>query len=169
MKNRSAFTLIEMIAVIVIIGIIVAVGIPAMSGLTRAAGLQGGVRQLSNAAQLARQLAITHRTTAVLQFTPTTFSVYTNGNSPMNYVGKVDNLPVGIIVDFANSPTLTASTVNSGSITFTPTGALSINLDQSIVLREGQTNALSLGSLVATNSNCSTVTVSAVLGRVSYQ
>ena len=152
MKKEGAFTLIEMIAVIVIIGIIVAVGIPAMSGLTRSAGLQGGVRQIGNAAALTRQFAITHRTVAELRIMQTGFSVFTN-NVP---VDKWNNLPIGVVVD------------NGGftSILFKPTGGLVAKSDQYIVVREGVTN--SFAALVATNSNMSTVTVSAVLGRVSY-
>ena len=153
MKKQGAFTLIEMIAVIVIIGIVVAIGIPAMSGLTRSAGVQGGVRQITNAAQLARQLAITHRTVAELQITQTSFSVFTNGIQ----VDKWSNLPIGVVVD------------NGGftSIKFKPTGGLVGNADLSIVVKEGATN--NVAALVATNSNLSTITFNAVLGRVTYQ
>jgi prepilin-type N-terminal cleavage/methylation domain-containing protein len=153
MKKEGAFTLIEMIAVIVIIGIIVAVGIPAMSGLTRSAGLQGGVRQIGNAAALTRQFAITHRTVAELRIMQTGFSVFTN-NVP---VDKWNNLPIGVVVDNGGVTT---------SILFKPTGGLVAKIDQYIVVREGVTN--SFAALVATNSNMSTVTVNAVLGRVSY-
>jgi prepilin-type N-terminal cleavage/methylation domain-containing protein len=153
MKKERAFTLIELIAVIVIIGLIVAVGIPAMSGLTRSAGLQGGVRQISNAGQLARQLAITQRKITELQIMQTSFSIFTNGVQ----IGKVNNLPVGVVVD------------NGGmtSIKFKPTGGLVGNVDQFIVVKEGTTN--NMATLVATNSNLSTITFNAVLGRVTYQ
>jgi len=160
MKKQGAFTLIEMIAVIVIIGIVVAIGIPAMSGLTRAAGLQGGARQISNAAALTRQFAITHRTVAELRISQAGFGVYTN-NTP---VDKWTNLPIGVVVDNGGGFT---------SIWFKPTGGLedntgrSINYDQSIVVREGATN--NAGAVVATNSNFSTITFNAILGRVSYQ
>jgi len=156
MKKQGAFTLIEMIAVIVIIGIVVAIGIPAMSGLTRAAGLQGGVRQIANAAALTRQFAITHRMVAELRITQAGFGVFTNG-TPGAPVDKWTNLPIGVVVD------------NFGltSILFKPTGGILANSDQYIVVREGATN--NVATLVATNSNMTTVTVSAVLGRVTYQ
>jgi len=160
MKKQGAFTLIEMIAVIVIIGIVVAIGIPAMSGLTRAAGLQGGARQLANAAALTRQFAITHRTVAELRISQAGFGVYTNSTP----VDKWTNLPIGVVVDNGGGFT---------SIWFKPTGGLedsagrSINYDQSIVVREGATN--NAGAVVATNSNFSTITFNAILGRVSYQ
>jgi prepilin-type N-terminal cleavage/methylation domain-containing protein len=157
MSNERAFTLIEMIAVIVIIGIIVAVGIPAMTSLTRAAGLQGGVRQIMNAAQLTRQFAITHRTPAELRIQTTSFSVFTNSIQ----IDKWTFLPVGVVVDFSKS----SASVNS--IVFMPTGALSPNAsDQFIAVREGTTNN---ATLVALNSNMSTVTVNAILGRISVQ
>ena len=161
MKREAAFTLIEMIAVIVIIGIIVAVGIPAMSGLTRAAGLQGGVRQIANAAALTRQFAITHRMVAELRITQAGFGVFTNG-TPGAPVDKWNNLPVGVVVDPTNSSTM--------SITFKPTGGILANSDQHVVVREGSTNYVSgVLTLVATNSNVSTITFNAILGRVSYQ
>jgi hypothetical protein len=116
------------------------------------------VRQISNAAQLARQLAITHRTPAVLQLTQTGFSVTTNGIQ----VDKTNNLPVGVVIDVANSSTMT--------FTFKPTGVLVGNSDQHVVVREGSTNYVSgVLTLVATNSNVSTITFSAILGRVTYQ
>jgi len=158
MKRTGAFTLIEMIAVIVIIGIIIGIGIPAMSTLTRAAGLQGGVRQVMNAAQLARQFAITHRTPTELRIKATSFSVFTNSTYQ---VEKWTYLPVGVVVQLPFPPTPL-------SITFKPTGSLGNVPDQFIVVREGTTNAISV-SLVATNSNISTVTVNAVLGRISTQ
>jgi prepilin-type N-terminal cleavage/methylation domain-containing protein len=160
MRKAGAFTLIEMIAVIAIVAIIVAVGIPAMSGLTRAQGLQGGVRQISNAAELARQFAITHRMQAELRIqTPnyTAFSVFTN-NWQMD---KWSNLPIGVVVD----PTLSQLSSPS-SIFFKPTGNLVSVSDQIIVVRAGiYTN----GALVGTSGNMSTVLVSSVLGRVTIQ
>ena len=154
MKTRDAFTLIEMIAVIAIIAIIIAIGLPAMTSLTRAQGLQGGVRQVSNAAQLARQFAITHRTQAELRIqTATTFCVYTNGVQ----VDKVSNLPIGVVIDPNGS---------ANSIFFKPTGDLVSSVDQLIIVREGTTNA---ASLVATNSNMSTVLVSSILGKATIE
>ncbi|HXI84779.1 MAG TPA: prepilin-type N-terminal cleavage/methylation domain-containing protein [Verrucomicrobiae bacterium] len=153
MKRQNAFTLIEMIAVLVIIGIVIAIGIPAMSGLTRSAGVQGGTRQVSNTAQLARQFAITHRTQTELRMSRGAVAVFANNIQ----VDKWNNLPAGVLID-PNS---------AGSIVFKPNGSLVSPVDQIIIVREGVTNTAV--SIVGTNSNISTVMVSSVLGRVAIQ
>src|SRR5881296_3046510 len=60
-QRTAAFTLVEMLTVLVIVAIIIGIAIPAVTSLTRSSGLRGGIGQIANAAQLARQFAITHR------------------------------------------------------------------------------------------------------------
>ena len=146
--------MIEMIAVLVIIGIVIAIGIPAMSGLTRSAGVQGGVRQFSNTAELARQFAITHRIQTEVRTTTNAVGVFINGTQ----VGKWDNLPGGvIIIPVAPAPL---------NFFFKPTGGLVSAVDLTFVVREGVTNGT---SLVGLNSNVSTIVISSILGRVAIQ
>lgn len=58
--NRRAFTLIEMLTVIVIMAAIIVVALPALRAVQSTA-LQAAARQVSNALQLGRQYAITQR------------------------------------------------------------------------------------------------------------
>jgi prepilin-type N-terminal cleavage/methylation domain-containing protein len=60
-RTTGAFTLIELLTVIVIVGIIAAMTVPALRRIQSTA-LQTASRQVSNSIQLTRQYAITHRT-----------------------------------------------------------------------------------------------------------
>jgi prepilin-type N-terminal cleavage/methylation domain-containing protein len=155
MKHRAAFTLLELLTVIVIMGIIIGIGIPVMNSLTRSTGLQGGLRQVSNTANLARQFAVTHRIRTELRVTNTynAICVFTN-NWP---VDKWNLLPVGIAIDPASTGT---------TITFKPTGEAE---DKFIIVREGIYDTNPPPHMVATNSNVGTVSVSALLGKVRIQ
>ncbi len=66
--RKAGFTLIEMLTVIVIIVIILSIGIPAFTNLMKSGGLSGASREVANALGLARQYAITHRTTTRVVF-----------------------------------------------------------------------------------------------------
>ncbi len=113
MKRRAttAFTLIEMLTVIVIVGIILAVGIPALTSLMKSGGMNSATRQVANALTLARQYAITKRTNVrvVFPYSGTTgggtnlappYQSYTvvalNGTTP-NYISKWEHLPLGTV------------------------------------------------------------------------
>lgn len=67
-SGRRGFTLIELLTVIAIVGILLVLAIPAFNSLGKASKMQAGVRQISNALNLARQYAITHRTTTRVVF-----------------------------------------------------------------------------------------------------
>src|SRR5437867_3757142 len=67
-RGIRAFTLIELLTVIVIVGIILAVGIPAFTNLMKSSGLTTATRQVANTMTLARQYAITKRTKVYVVF-----------------------------------------------------------------------------------------------------
>ncbi len=72
--DRSAFTLIELLMVIAIIGVLASLGIPAITGLTKANKSGNAVRQLADDLTIARNKAISERTTVYMVFVPTNFT-----------------------------------------------------------------------------------------------
>src|SRR6266404_144895 len=111
-SRRNGFTLIEMLTVIVIIAVILGIGLPAFTNLMKSGGLSGASREVANALGLARQYAITHRTTTRIVFpysgTIGTIASATNlcpwyqsyavlDIGSTNYVSKWDHLPLGTV------------------------------------------------------------------------
>lgn len=72
LRTASAFTLLELLAVIAIMGILAAVSLPAIRGLKPNAKV-AGTRQLLDDVSRARQLAISQRTTVYMVFVSTNF------------------------------------------------------------------------------------------------
>lgn len=68
--RASAFTLLELLVVIVIIGILASIGIPAMKGIGQANLTAGANRQILDDLGLARLRAINERTTVYVVFVP---------------------------------------------------------------------------------------------------
>ena len=112
-RRTNAFTLIEMLVVIVIVAIMAAIAIPAVTNLVKSSGVNGAAREVSNTLSLARQYAITHRTTtrvvfpyrgtagaATSQAPPyRSYGVVAKVNTPPGwaYIGKWESLPLGVI------------------------------------------------------------------------
>src|SRR5437016_12609708 len=95
--DKRAFTLIELLTVIVIIGILLGVALPVMTRLSKSSGLQSAIRQVSNSTSLARQFAITHRvqTQLVLSNTLDAVSVFTNPGPNAVQIAKWEFFPPG--------------------------------------------------------------------------
>ncbi|MDB6028829.1 MAG: hypothetical protein JWM68_5052 [Verrucomicrobiales bacterium] len=72
-SRREAFTLIEMLVVIVIIGIMATLAIPALKGLTHSNSITSAGRQLLDDIALARQKAIQNRCKVYIVFIPPSF------------------------------------------------------------------------------------------------
>jgi prepilin-type N-terminal cleavage/methylation domain-containing protein len=111
-SRQHAFTLVELISVLVILAILLSIALPAVTNLTKANALNAAAREVSNTLSLARQMAITHRvrTRVVFPFTLTTtvstlapaylsYAVMTNDVNTGNwsYVTKWEQLPTGAV------------------------------------------------------------------------
>lgn len=68
--NRSAFTLLELLVVIVIIGLLAAIGLPAIRGMTKSNAMAAANRQLLDDLAFARLRAIAEHTTVYMVFMP---------------------------------------------------------------------------------------------------
>ena len=67
---RRAFTVLEMLVVITIIGFLAALALPHLPGMTKANAMTTALQQLLSDTALARQLALSHRTTVYMVFVP---------------------------------------------------------------------------------------------------
>ena len=74
LRESSAFTLVELMAVIGIIGLLAAVGVPALKGLTGSGGRKQALSQVMGALEIARNTAINNRTNAAVIFPDSTFT-----------------------------------------------------------------------------------------------
>lgn len=124
--RRNGFTLAEILTVLVIIAIVLSIAIPAVTNLTKASALNYAAREVSNAMSLARQYAITQRTTTrvVFPYDGTgalnhpdmwyhTYAVMANPTPTVptgwKYVTKWEYLPAGVV--FLRDPLPTAPSV----------------------------------------------------------
>jgi prepilin-type N-terminal cleavage/methylation domain-containing protein len=154
LRESSAFTLVELMAVIGIIGLLAAVGIPAIKGLTGSGGRKQALSQVMGALEIARNTALNTGTNAAVIFPDSTFGLGdaykyrsmavvawnpTNTNLPATMIGSWIVLPQGISffpksLKTENLPTATNVSVriltstnqaNFPAIVFQPDGGLS--------------------------------------------
>jgi prepilin-type N-terminal cleavage/methylation domain-containing protein len=138
LRAQSAFTLVELMAVIGIIGLLAVVGVPAMKGLTGSGGRKQALGQLVGALEVARNTAISSGTNAAVIFPDSTFSsgdAYkyrsmavvawnaTNSDSPATMVGSWIVLPQGIALFPRSISALPQGTNISVQILTTPSPA----------------------------------------------
>jgi prepilin-type N-terminal cleavage/methylation domain-containing protein len=74
LREQSAFTLVELMAVIGIIALLAVVGVPAIKGLTGSGGRKQALGQLVGALEVARNTAISTGTNAAVIFPDNGFS-----------------------------------------------------------------------------------------------
>lgn len=167
-KNHpTAFTLVELLAVLAIMGLIFSIGIPAFFRLSKSAGLGSGAQQLKSTLSLARQYAITKRertfvvfpysATALPTINYTAYSVLASNRTTgaLYQAHKWQALPNGVVIVDVNPQgiggkgydpdnclqKISWGTTNLAYIEFKPTGAAGIpygtNTTHNITLVEG--------------------------------
>jgi hypothetical protein len=130
LREQSAFTLVELLAVVGIMGLLAAVAVPALKGLTGSGGRKQALSQLMGALEIARNTAISTGTNAAVIFPDSTFAsgeAYkyrsmavvawnaTNSATPATMVGSWIVLPQGI--SFLPKYLKTNTTTNMISVT----------------------------------------------------
>jgi len=123
-REQSAFTLVELLAVVGIMGLLAAVAVPALKGLTGSGGRKQALSQVMGALEIARNTAISSGTNAAVIFPDSSFTFIgstedsrkpykyrsiavvtwnpTNTNAPATMLGSWIVLPQGIAL-FPNS------------------------------------------------------------------
>ena len=86
---HRAFTVLEMLVVITIIGFLAALALPHLPGMTRANSMTTAVQQLLGDCALARQLAMSHRSTVYMVFVP---PYVVGAAAPVNEQSSFNNL-----------------------------------------------------------------------------
>jgi competence protein ComGC len=123
-KQTTAFTLVEMLAVLLLVGLMLTLTIPAVTKLLKSGGVTGGARAVANTLSLARQYAISHRVNTLVIF-PTSGNLMTNyyyvsfavvarnaNNTAWVPLGRVETLPTGVVFP----PTITTTLPLTNSI-----------------------------------------------------
>lgn len=109
--KTSAFSLVELMAVVGIMALLAVVGVPALKGLTGSGGRKQALSQVMGALEIARNTAISTGTNAAVIFPDSTFTLgdaykyrsmavvawnATNSSAPATMVGSWIVLPQGI-------------------------------------------------------------------------
>jgi prepilin-type N-terminal cleavage/methylation domain-containing protein len=117
LREQSAFTLVELLAVVGIMGLLAAVAVPALKGLTGSGGRKQALSQVMGALEIARNTAISTGTNAAVIFPDNNFNLgdaykyrsmavvawdASNAATPATMVGSWIVLPQGIAL-FPNS------------------------------------------------------------------
>ena len=127
-SRQHGFTLVELISVLVILAILLSIALPALTNLSKANAMNAAAREVSNTLSLARQYAITHRTTTRVVFpcslttlnsmappyTSYAVAAYGASANAWTYVTKWEQLPTGSV--FLNGFSVLGALDNSSSL-----------------------------------------------------
>ena len=136
-KSSTAFTLIEMLAVVGILSIVLALAVPAFQNLGQASALSSAGNTTANLVSAARQNSVSRNVlTALVVLTGTgteadlrTLGLFERGvSSPWQQVGTWETLPTGIVVDPVDR-------VNCSFIEYSPVRPTLTDLDGSAAVR----------------------------------
>ena len=139
--NRSGFTAIEMIIVVVLVGVLSAIALPYLRSGPAKSGVRGAIGAIASLHATARNSAISRGRIAVLVIkaaAPATVLVVLrrSGSSVVDTVGAVENLYTRFAVALATT---------SDSVAFTPRGiGVSTSNTTVIVTRSGVADTLTI-------------------------
>src|ERR1700722_20253329 len=85
----KAFTLLELLVVLVIMGILAAIGLPAIRGMSKSNAIAAADRQMLDDLAYARQRAIAEHTTVYMVFVPP----FAGFSRPADKIFKIGNFP----------------------------------------------------------------------------
>lgn len=122
LREQSAFTLVELLAVVGIMGLLAAVAVPALKGLTGSGGRKQALSQVMGALEIARNTAISTGTNAAVIFPDLNFA-----SQPYRY---------------RSMAVITWDATNTNSVTTNSMLGSWITLPQGIVLHDAQINQL---------------------------
>lgn len=113
MKNRSGFTLVELLVVMGIMVLLMGISTLGLMGIRRGAELRGGARSIRSTLMLARQYAVTKRQVVQVQFTSSSMTVIFSGAGSTNRTTYF-------------SPGITITPPANNPLRFLPTGGLAV-------------------------------------------
>jgi len=122
-RDRSGFTLFELLTTIVLIGIILAFSYPKLQGIARTASLRGARRAMTTAVNVAKTSAITSGKCSYLKITSSSVKVFTTACTGGTQIEIVSDR--NFSTDYGTAVTLNkngAGDQTSDSLGFDPRG-----------------------------------------------
>ena len=148
-RDRSGFTLFELLTTIVLIGIILAFSYPKLQGIARTASLRGARRAMTTAVNVAKTSAITAGKCSYLKITSSSVKVFTTpceGGTQIEVVSDRNfATDYGVVVTLAKNG---GSALTTDSLGFDPRGIPLSNASSSVftLTKSGSSYTVTVGN-----------------------
>ena len=148
-RDRSGFTLFELLTTIVLIGIVLAFSYPKLQGIARTASLRGARRAMTTAVNVAKTSAITSGKCSYLKITSSSVKVFTTPCSGGTQIEIVSDR--NFSTDYGVDVTLTkgaGSAQTSDSLGFDPRGIPLSNAQSAVftLTKSGSSYTVTVGN-----------------------
>lgn len=134
MKNK-AFTLVELLVVIVLMAIIAGMTVPAFIGMGRGVAMRGEIASIRAKLSLCRQWAIVHREKVTFYW-----FIDSETNSSYYYIANEFGTVIEKTNEISRDVIFIISGADKDSIIFTSTGGLTPEVDKSIMIADRKRN-----------------------------